>query len=81
MCDPTALLDLVPGEGLLKRPSMDYNEYTYCYGGGRDLREYNGVYGNKQLESYGNVILRWFSMKKKKEASTLMPDSTSVLGK
>ncbi|XP_011495587.1 PREDICTED: teneurin-m [Ceratosolen solmsi marchali] len=34
---PTAvLLDLVPpGEGLLKRPSMDYNEYTYCYGGGR----------------------------------------------
>ena len=35
MCDPTALLDLVPGEGLLKRPSMDYNEYTYCYGGGR----------------------------------------------
>lgn len=35
MCDPTALLDLVPSEGLLKRPSMDYNEYTYCYGGGR----------------------------------------------
>lgn len=35
MCDPTALLDLVPGEGLLRRPSMDYNEYTYCYGGGR----------------------------------------------
>lgn len=35
MCDPTALLDLVPDEGLLKRPCMDYNEYTYCYGGGR----------------------------------------------
>ncbi|OAD52325.1 Teneurin-3 [Eufriesea mexicana] len=35
MCDPTALLDLVPSKGLLKRPSMDYNEYTYCYGGGR----------------------------------------------
>ena len=35
MCDPTALLDLVPSQGLLKRPSMDYNEYTYCYGGGR----------------------------------------------
>jgi len=34
MCDPTVLLDLVPGEGLLKRPSMDYNEYTYCYGRG-----------------------------------------------
>ncbi|KAL7287028.1 hypothetical protein TKK_0018773 [Trichogramma kaykai] len=30
------LLDLVPpGEALLKRPSMDYNEYTYCYGAGR----------------------------------------------
>ena len=36
MCDSTVdLADLVPGEGLLKRPSMDYNEYTYCYGGGR----------------------------------------------
>lgn len=35
MCDPTALLDLVPSKGLLKRPSMDYNEYTYCYGAGR----------------------------------------------
>lgn len=30
------LLDLIqPGEALLKRPSMDYNEYTYCYGGVR----------------------------------------------
>lgn len=35
MCDPTALLDLVPDEGLLKRPCMDYNEYSYCHTGGR----------------------------------------------
>lgn len=47
MCDPTALLDLVPDEALLKRPCMDYNEYTYCYGAGRgqfyksNLKYYN----------------------------------------
>ncbi|CAB0034677.1 unnamed protein product [Trichogramma brassicae] len=36
------LLDLVPpGEALLKRPSMDYNEYTYCYGAGRDSAKYS----------------------------------------
>lgn len=33
MCDPTEFLDLVSGDGLSKRPNMDYNEYTYCYGG------------------------------------------------
>lgn len=32
MCDPTALLDLVPDEQLIKRSCIDYNEYTYCYG-------------------------------------------------
>ncbi|KAF7409473.1 hypothetical protein HZH68_003854 [Vespula germanica] len=52
MCDPTALLDLVPSEGLLKRPSMDYNEYTYCYGGGRGKTrtkdKYRVVYSDHQ---------------------------------
>ncbi|XP_053597810.1 teneurin-m isoform X3 [Microplitis demolitor] len=32
MCDPTALLDLVPDEELIKRSCIDYNEYTYCHG-------------------------------------------------
>lgn len=44
MCDPTALLDLVPGEGLLKRPSMDYNEYTYCYGAHRGSGDFSSFH-------------------------------------